>query len=449
MFHAPVAIDRGMFGVSVSPPGPAREERADRPAKGDRGRPDARPRPRPGNGTSSPSYETLRPASARRGPRRHDRRSSSAARTSSSPRPGAVSWRRSSPAFGGCRRTSRSATPGTGRNGASGITREYLELARPAVRARARIRRPARRARPSSISSSISIRRPLRAPAVRQGQLAPLRGPGRRARRTPSSAGRRPRRWPCSRPSSDRSGGPAAGCWITEVNWPLEGTGKYSPASGKPNVTEEEQADYLVRYYRPRPGRRPDRAGLLVAARRPRLWAHRQPRDALAAAAVASRAPDDGRHGPGAEFTGRPTIEDGVHIFRFRKDGRHFAVCWTIGAPVERDFERPVPRSSTGTGATRPPIARASRSKGVRSMSSSHASPPRSKFTAGGVRDYERTRYRGLDQRIVHAREDQADRRPLDEASPDAARAAPPRFLDLPCGYGRFTGRSPERRRES
>ncbi len=37
--------------------------------------------------------------------------------------------------------------------------------------------------------------------------------------------------------------------WITEVNWPLKGTGKYSPASGKPNVTEDEQADYLVRYY--------------------------------------------------------------------------------------------------------------------------------------------------------------------------------------------------------
>ncbi len=37
--------------------------------------------------------------------------------------------------------------------------------------------------------------------------------------------------------------------WITEVNWPLKDTGKYSPASGKPNVTEEEQADYLIRYY--------------------------------------------------------------------------------------------------------------------------------------------------------------------------------------------------------
>jgi len=38
------------------------------------------------------------------------------------------------------------------------------------------------------------------------------------------------------------------GLWITEFNWPLEGTGKYSPASGKPNVTEEEQANFLVRY---------------------------------------------------------------------------------------------------------------------------------------------------------------------------------------------------------
>lgn len=37
--------------------------------------------------------------------------------------------------------------------------------------------------------------------------------------------------------------------WITEVNWPLKGTGVYSPASGRPNVTEEQQANYLVRYF--------------------------------------------------------------------------------------------------------------------------------------------------------------------------------------------------------
>jgi len=37
--------------------------------------------------------------------------------------------------------------------------------------------------------------------------------------------------------------------WVTEVNWPLAGTGDYSPAAGKPNVSEEEQANFLVRYY--------------------------------------------------------------------------------------------------------------------------------------------------------------------------------------------------------
>lgn len=37
--------------------------------------------------------------------------------------------------------------------------------------------------------------------------------------------------------------------WVTEVNWPLQGTGPYSPAAGKPNVSEEEQANYLVRYF--------------------------------------------------------------------------------------------------------------------------------------------------------------------------------------------------------
>lgn len=42
---------------------------------------------------------------------------------------------------------------------------------------------------------------------------------------------------------------PRREAWITEVNWPLRGTGKYSPAPGKPSVTEEEQANFLVRYF--------------------------------------------------------------------------------------------------------------------------------------------------------------------------------------------------------
>ena len=37
--------------------------------------------------------------------------------------------------------------------------------------------------------------------------------------------------------------------WITEMNWALKNTGKYSPVAGRPSVTEKKQADYLVRYY--------------------------------------------------------------------------------------------------------------------------------------------------------------------------------------------------------
>jgi len=56
------------------------------------------------------------------------------------------------------------------------------------------------------------------------------------------------------------------------------------------------------------------------------------------------------------------------------------------------------------------------------------------------VEDYERRRYRGLDQRIVHAREIRLIRacfRAMRAAGEDEARGAP--ALDLPCGYGRFT----------
>jgi SAM-dependent methyltransferase len=65
-----------------------------------------------------------------------------------------------------------------------------------------------------------------------------------------------------------------------------------------------------------------------------------------------------------------------------------------------------------------------------------------SKFTRAGVRDYESRRYRGLDQRIVHAREMKLIRKMLafaaegsDSRGPGSGRRA----LDLPCGYGRFT----------
>lgn len=74
-------------------------------------------------------------------------------------------------------------------------------------------------------------------------------------------------------------------------------------------------------------------------------------------------------------------------------------------------------------------------------MPSSPANPTRSKFTAGGVREYERKRYRGLDQRIVHSREDKLIGRMLAAAMAGVPAGRSARLLDLPCGYGRFTGR--------
>jgi SAM-dependent methyltransferase len=62
-------------------------------------------------------------------------------------------------------------------------------------------------------------------------------------------------------------------------------------------------------------------------------------------------------------------------------------------------------------------------------------------FTREGVRDYERRRYRGLDQRLVHAREARLARKFLAvldaEAGGRLSRAGA--VLDLPSGYGRFS----------
>jgi SAM-dependent methyltransferase len=67
-------------------------------------------------------------------------------------------------------------------------------------------------------------------------------------------------------------------------------------------------------------------------------------------------------------------------------------------------------------------------------------------FQPHEVADYERKRYRGLDQRLVNAREMRILRKFLSLCSPAAAEdfrsgaEGPVRALDAPCGYGRFAG---------
>ena len=49
--------------------------------------------------------------------------------------------------------------------------------------------------------------------------------------------------------NGNKVGGAGARLWITEVNWPLEDTGRYSPTLDHCRVGEREQLHYLVRYY--------------------------------------------------------------------------------------------------------------------------------------------------------------------------------------------------------
>lgn len=131
--------------------------------------------------------------------------------------------------------------------------------------------------------------------------------------------------------------------WITEVNWPLKGTGKYSPASGRPNVSEEEQADYLVRYY------------ILCAAsgfvERIYWWQLVAPGYGL----IDSR---------GKEWRRRPSFyamktmvsqlerslfkgkveHPRAKIFSFFKGERNFFICWTKGPAFDYFFDGRVVR---------------------------------------------------------------------------------------------------------
>jgi hypothetical protein len=127
------------------------------------------------------------------------------------------------------------------------------------------------------------------------------------------------------------------GCWITEMNWPLAGAGEYSPAPGKPCVSEEEQANYIVRYFviclasgfieriywwqLAAPG-----YGLIDNRgtewrKRPGYFALRQMVRLL----------------EGSRFL-RKAEEAGAEVYWFEKAGRAFAVCWTRQGTLEHEF---------------------------------------------------------------------------------------------------------------
>lgn len=143
--------------------------------------------------------------------------------------------------------------------------------------------------------------------------------------------------------------------WITEVNWPLKGTGKYSPVSGEPNVSEEDQASFLVRYYvlclasgwveriywwqLIAPG-----YGLVDSRSEP--WRKRPSFYAFKTMT---------RHLKGAEFIEK-IPHPGLEIFVFQKQGDCFAVVWTTGetswsrSEIPRDIKKVISRDGKKLG---------------------------------------------------------------------------------------------------
>ncbi len=132
--------------------------------------------------------------------------------------------------------------------------------------------------------------------------------------------------------------------WITEFNWPLEGTGKYSPASGKPNVTEEDQGNFLVRYY------------ILALAsgfvERVYWWQLVAPGYGL----IDSRE-EEWRRRPSyfalktlVRMLEYSTYEARIHhpqaeIFTFTKGEDRIAVCWTAGPELDFHFPAKIKRA--------------------------------------------------------------------------------------------------------
>lgn len=137
--------------------------------------------------------------------------------------------------------------------------------------------------------------------------------------------------------------------WITEMNWPLEGTGKYSPVSGKPNVSESLQRDYLTRYYilvlagglveriywwqlaAPGYGLIDDRDNKW--RKRPAYYAMRFLVSQL-------------RH---SECLGR-IQNDEAEIFSFSRNNKDFVVCWTNQKPQKLTFPQKIRKIFNVTG---------------------------------------------------------------------------------------------------
>jgi hypothetical protein len=141
--------------------------------------------------------------------------------------------------------------------------------------------------------------------------------------------------------------------WITEMNWPIAGTGKYSPAVGRMNVSEEEQADFLVRYFilclatglvdriywwqLVAPG-----YGLIDSRRE--IWRERP--SFFAMKSMVERI-------EGSLFV-KKLPHPKAYMFLFCKQEKAFAVCWTRGSSLSYAFSESVLRVQNRDGVEVP-----------------------------------------------------------------------------------------------
>jgi tRNA A-37 threonylcarbamoyl transferase component Bud32 len=148
--------------------------------------------------------------------------------------------------------------------------------------------------------------------------------------------------------------------WITEVNWPLA-EGPHSPAGKTVAVSEEAQADYLVRYYLETLASgavervywwrmiargyglvTPEPEGAL--RRRPSWHALKTLNDTL----------------DGATFTGRLPAPADSWLYGFERNGETIIVVWSVQETSDGDLPRPARRAISRDGAeVKPPTGTA------------------------------------------------------------------------------------------
>ena len=145
-------------------------------------------------------------------------------------------------------------------------------------------------------------------------------------------------------------------CWITEVNWPLW-EGPHSPAGKTVSVGEEEQADYLVRYYLLTLG-----TGLVERVYWWRLIARGYGLIAPASDGSLRRRPSWYamqtmiRHLEGATFIGPLPAPDGAYLYRFTRDSDETVVGWSISPGARAVLPRPAVEAVSRDGEVLPPL---------------------------------------------------------------------------------------------